>query len=100
MEDIRQIPLGCIIDIDIEENVEIGAGYYYFANMTKTDIMEMYMSFIEEDWEENVQISQGYEYMGLQTEDWWYGMPRKQILNEIANKYVVGIIANIPFYNS
>ena len=50
MEDIVRIPLGCIIDIDIEENVEIGAGHYYFANMTETDIMEMYMSFIEEDW--------------------------------------------------
>lgn len=99
MEDVVQIPLGYIIDIDIEENVEIGAGYYYFANMTETDIMEMYMSFIEEDWEENVQISQGYEYMDLPPEDWWYGMPRKQILNEIASKYAVGLIPNIPFYN-
>lgn len=99
MEDIVRIPLGYIIDIDIEENVEIGAGYYYFANMTETDIMEMYMSFIEEDWEENIQISQGYEYIGLQTEDWWYGMPRKQILNEIANRYAVGVTPNVPFYN-
>ena len=99
MEDVVQIPLGYIVDIDIEENVEIGVGYYYFANMTETDIMEMYMSFIEEDWEENVQISQGYEYMDLPPEDWWYGMPRKQILNEIANRYAVGLIPNIPFYN-
>lgn len=37
--------------------------------------------------------------MGFQTEDWWYGMPRKQILNEIASKYAVGVIPNIPFYN-
>lgn len=99
MEDIKWIPLGYIIDIDIEENVEIGAGYYYFANITETDLMEMYMSFIEEDWEENIQISQAYEYIGLQTEDWWYGMPRKQILNEIASRYAVGISLNIPFYN-
>lgn len=99
MEDIVRIPLGCIIDIDIEENVEIGAGHYYFANMTETDIMEMYMSFIEEDWEENIQISQAYEYMDLPPEDWWYDMPRKQILHEIASKYAVGIIPNIPFYN-
>lgn len=99
MEDVVQIPLGYIIDIDIEENVEMGVRYYYFANMTETDIMEMYMSFIEEDWEENVQISQGYEYMDLPPEDWWYGMPRKQILNEIANRYAVGVIPNIPFYN-
>lgn len=99
MEDIKWIPLGYIIDIDIEENVEIGAGYYYFANITETDLMEMYMSFIEEDWEENIQISQGYEYIGLQTEDWWYGMSRKQILNEIASRYAVGAIPNVPFYN-
>ena len=99
MEDIVRIPLGCIIDIDIEENVEIGAGHYYFANMTETDIMEMYMSFIEEDWEENIQISQAYEYMDLPPEDWWYDMPRKQIFHEIANKYAVDVINNVPFYN-
>ena len=99
MEDIVRIPLGCIIDIDIEENAEIGAGYYYFANMTETDIMEMYMSFIEEDWEENIQISQAYEYMDLPPEDWWYDMPHKQILHEIANRYAVDVINNVPFYN-
>lgn len=97
MEDIVRIPLGYIIDIDAD--VMNGEGCWYFANMTGTDIMEMYMSFIEEDWSECVQISQGYEYMDLVPEDWWYDMPRKQILHEIANNYAVGVINNVPFYN-
>ena len=95
-EDIVPISLGYIINVDMDDNEQ---NIFYFANMDYTDVMEMYMSFIEEDWEECVQISQGYEYMDLPPEDWWYDVPRKQILHEIASKYAVGVIPNIPFYN-
>ena len=102
MEDIVRVPLGYIIDMEVEytetNNME-SKECFYFANMTETDIMEMYMSFIEEDWEENVQISQAYEYADLTPEDWWYDVPRKQIFHEIANRYAVGVINNVPFYN-
>lgn len=97
MEDIVRIPLGYIIDIDAD--VFNGEGCWYFANMTETDIMEMYMSFIEEDWEECVQISQGYEYIDLPSEDWWYGMSHWDILHQIANRYAVNFVENVPFYN-
>ena len=95
-EDIVPISLGYIINVDMDDNEQ---NIFYFANMDYTDVMEMYMSFIEEDQEEEVQISQAYEYADLPPEDWWYDMPRKQILHQIASKYAVGVIPNIPFYN-
>lgn len=95
-ENIVPISLGYIIDVDMDDNEQ---NIFYFANMDYTDVMEMYMSFIEEDWEEEVQISQAYEYADLPPEDWWYDMPRKQILHQIANRYIMGALNDIPFYN-
>ena len=45
-EDIVPISLGYIINVDMDDNEQ---NIFYFANMDYTDVMEMYMSFIEED---------------------------------------------------